>query len=142
MDGNDGHHRHLSPRYDLFVSYRSLSHSFDETHSYLTKSPWVLEYTLLPFFSSYPHLFFILAQFPRAGTNGVFNTRYMLCSQLTYSPRLGPRRRNFVFLKISILNQIVFVHSFCCVSSLIFCIVKNAGKLSPEIAPPPSRWFQ
>ena len=53
-------------------------------------------------FSSYPHLV-SLAQFPRAGTNGVFDSR------LTYRPRLGPRRAELLcFLKknVFILNLI------------------------------------
>ena len=43
-------------------------------------------------FLSCPPQLFSLAQFPRAGTHGVFDTRYMLGCRLTYRPRLGPRR--------------------------------------------------
>ena len=83
------------------------------------------QWSLLPYFFPTPQLL-SLAQFPRAGTHGVFDTRYMLGSPLTYRPRLGPRRAElWCFLKnVFFLNLIfVFVYSFRFVYSFNFCII-------------------
>ena len=61
-------------------------------------------------FLSYPQLF-SLAQFPRAGTNGVFDTRYILGFRLTYRPRLWPGRAELLCL----LKKCLLLQSNLCV---------------------------
>ena len=105
------------------------------------------QWPLLPYFFPTPQLL-SLAQFPRAGTHGVFDTRYMIGSPLTYRPRLGPRRAElWCFLKnVFFLNLIlVFVYSFRFVYSFnfcIICIVKMQESSRQGSLLPPSRWFQ
>ena len=103
------------------------------------------ELTLLPFFFLTPQLF-SLAQFPRAGINGAFDTRYMLGTRLTYRPRLGPRRAELLCFQknVFLLNLIfVFVYSFRFVYSFnfcIFCIVTMQESSRQGSLLPPSRW--
>ena len=135
----------FSPRLQLSQpDFRGLPYISPQRHLVVTRPVPTpdFEWPLLPYFFPIPQLV-SLTQFPRAGTYGVFDTRYMLGSRLTYRPRLGPRRaelwcflKNVSFLKSNLCVCIQF--SFCIQVYFLYILYsQNAGKLSPGIAPPP-----
>ena len=135
----------FSPRLQLSQpDFRGLLYIYPQRHLVVTRPVPTpdFEWPLLPYFFPVPQLV-SLAQFPRAGTYGVLDTRYMLGSRLTYRSRLGPRRAElWCFLKsVSLLKSNLCVciqFSFCIQVYFLYILYsQNAGKLSPGIAPPP-----